>query len=783
MGKRSRTRRSLPVAEETARSFATGKHGPGVPDPCLPMPPTSGWARVDGAGHAIGLALFCCLLASFGFTSFARADGIHSTLMDAQKQFEQAHYDQALKLYEQADKAEPGHAAIEYDVGLCHLHLGDADKAAQHFESVASRGEVNNSLRRDAFYNMGLIRARAAREQLKDLLAPATQPSDRKPAPDDPANIPKLQGIADEFLRAIAGFRKSAEVASEVASLEPGEDTEHNIRAARIARRDVLGLLRKAMQAKEKEDILKDPRAYLEALILEQEQQVSLTRLLLLAPPKGEGEQGGSPNAQARAARRAGIRAQRKILENTGTFVDNLSQFRDSAPSAKPGAPASAPSSQPAEETPREKVYHAAAKQLNTAIDSQREACAFLLDNETKPAHEKQSAARDQMYQALYMFPLDPGQALVKARLEQAELRALVAAIKADEDWLRDPLLAEVALPKDARWDADKTPIHHAQMMVGVALALLHRQCEHVATSTQPAEQPAPAQEQKDPALDPELNRKLAEALKNADDLEQKCLAAIAGKDQKITLWQQDELLKLIDAALEILPKTLEQRITELLVRQHRLNTEVQAAAGAPGAASSGSVGTALDEIRKWGTRFKSRLLGAKPATLAETFSNKQKAIRSDTANVNEDVRKEIPAGADAGAAAATPPAASQPAELKGKIEAAKHLTEAGNHMDAGLRGLDQAVVEDSLKPMQPGGPVQAAQAKALEELIKALAALKPPTTQPSEDKQDQKQQKQQRSREKDQDKQRELDRMDKERERAERELYQRRPRTVIKDW
>ena len=115
------------------------------------------------------------------FAGMARADGIHSTLMDAQKAFDQAHYNQALKLYEQANAAESGHAAIEYDMALCHLKLGDADKATQQFESVASRTGVSRSLRRDAFYDIGLIRARAARRSPRR--AASTRGRGRRSAP------------------------------------------------------------------------------------------------------------------------------------------------------------------------------------------------------------------------------------------------------------------------------------------------------------------------------------------------------------------------------------------------------------------------------------------------------------------------------------------------------------------------------------------------------------------------------------------------------------------------
>lgn len=720
--------------------------------------------RPYGASAHLGL-LCLFVLTVFGFAFEARADSIHATLLQAQASFEASRFDQALKLYQQANETEPGHPAIEYDIALCYLRLGEGDKAAQQFESLGSRAVVPPNIQLDAFYNLGLIRARAAREQLQGLLAPATQPSERKPPADDPANIPKLEAIAGELLRAIAAFRKSADLGTP-------EEAEHNIRAARITRRDVLGLLRRAKEAKQKDDILKDPRAYLEALILEQGRQVAVGRLLLLDPP--------TDAAPLRQARRAGLRAQRKLMEATGTLADNLAQFREQQKDQQQPVTTSAPSTQPAEETPREKAYHAAAQQLTKAIESQRTACAFLLDNELRPGYDKQAAARDEMTVALYMFPLDPAQVLVKARGQQTELREMVNNFKVAPDWLRDPLLPEVSLPKDAQWDADKTPIHYAQTQIGITLALLHRQCEYVATTTQPAEQPQAPQQPKEPLLDPELNRKLADILQPAEALEKQCLAAIVAKDKKPTLAAQDELIKIIDAALDVLPKTLEQKVTELIIRQNQLNADVQAEAGTPTNATNGSAAAALDEVRKWATRFKSVLMHGKPSAVAEALSTRQKTLRSDTDAVNEEVRKNVPSGA---AAQPSAPATSQPAELKGFIEAAKHLTEAGNHMDTALKGFDQAVVENSLKPLAPEGPVQDPQLKALKELIEALKALKPPATQPSDDQDQQKQQQQQNQQSQDEEKQREIERLDKERERAERELHQRRPRTVIKDW
>ena len=91
------------------------------------------------------------------------------------------------------------------------------------------------------------------------------------------------------------------------------------------------------LNSDEKEDILKDPRAFLEELIFEQDRQTGLTRYLILSPPE-------DPKL-VRAARRASVRLQRKIMERTDTFANHLSQFREAAKEQNPQKP-------PATQTP-----------------------------------------------------------------------------------------------------------------------------------------------------------------------------------------------------------------------------------------------------------------------------------------------------------------------------------------------------------------------------------------------------------------------------------------------
>ena len=242
-----------------------------------------------------------------------RAADYTPLLIEAQTRFKESHYEQALKLYRQAQDQAGGDASVEYNIGLCHLRLGDPDKAIQHFESVASRADAPSTVRRDAFFNIGVIRATAVRQRLKDLLAPADVENEETspPPPDGPENIENLQALAAELLRAIALFR-------ECESIEPGEDARHNMRAVRITRRNVLGLLKNAVEAKEKEDMLNDPPAYLEVLIGKQREGVSLTRQMTLDPPK--------TTAAHRQARRAILRLQRRIMVARGAGRGNAAR-------------------------------------------------------------------------------------------------------------------------------------------------------------------------------------------------------------------------------------------------------------------------------------------------------------------------------------------------------------------------------------------------------------------------------------------------------------------------
>ena len=729
----------------------------------------------------------------------AWAADVTPVLVEAQTQFEAGHYEQALKLYKQAQDEAGGDAFVEYDIGLCHMRLGDGEKAAQHFEQVASRADAPVEIREDAFFNVGVIRATAARARLDALLhpqpaesadpnAPAAsappqpaQPTQPPAAPDAPENIEELKGIAGALLQAIAPFRECERIA-------PSEDAQHNMRAIRITRRDVLGMLKRAVEAKEKEDMLKDPPAYLEALIAQQHTATGLTRRLLLDPP--------TEPAAMRGARRAVLRLERQILERTGLFADNLAQFVESAEAAQ-GAPPAAQGTQPQgepeepEPTPREQVYHAAADQLEHAIEKQRDASAFLMDGETEPSFDHQLQALDEMYVALRVFPQEPQQALVKARTVQAGLRDVVEGIEAASDWLQDARLGRAPLPDDAEMDSAKTAVHYDQKQVLNALAILRAQCEHVAESEQeaegesaPAAPAAPAEQEKPPILDPELNRTLADILSKIDTLGPECLEAIAAQDKDTSLARQQDILDMIDAALEALPKTIEQRIAALIQRQALLNEEVKAEVGESTAEEGEGASEGMAALQALAAEARSKVLGGPPAQVAERVRTEQADIDTEADSVNEELRQQIPSGSGGAPGQAGGAADGQSQQVQAYIEASKHMEQAGFEMLVAIEGLDKAIVQDALGPLKAEGPVQPAQANALEELVKALAALRPPQDQQQQDQQDkQQQQQQQQESQESENARRAVERADQEREQAERELHQRKPREVIKDW
>lgn len=677
----------------------------------------------------------------------------------AQAQYEQNHFEQALKLYKQVRDEGKGDDAVDYNIALCHLRLGDTEQAITRFEAVSTRIEAADSLRADAFYNIGVTRARAAKSRWEAILAPSTQPSpDGEPQAKEVA-VEELEKIADDFLRAISAFKRARE-------LQPNEEIEHNITAARILRRNVLGRIQQAREEAEKEDMLDDPRGYLEKLIDQQALQVGLGRFVVMATPEDATE--------LRQIRRSAVRMQRQIMEETDRFAGALAQFKESA-DANPAAPPA--STQPSEPTPREQVYQKVAQTLDKAVTAQRDACAYLLDGELAEGQEQEYQAMEAMVEAAYYLPQQPDQALAAAYTMQTPLQEQAKAIEEPNGWLGDPAVGEVEFEGQFDWPADKTAYHFNQQRVWRTLNVLQQRCAYLATTSQPAEsqQPSPQGQQQNPLLDPELNKKLAQVLAKADEPGNQALQAIVERDKEAWLGAQQKIMKVIEEAADLLPKSLTQRLAELIRQQAMLNEQTQSEAGDK--QEDAQTQDLLGKVQDLATRLKNKLFKRKPADVAAGLSKNQQKIYDSTLEVHEELKKMIPSGQ------APAVGGGQDAKVQSYIQAGRHLEEAELEMLTATEGLDKAAVQNSLQPIKAEGPVQVAQQKALEALLKALQTLQDPQQEQEQEQQQKQDQQQQQEQQQQQDRRRQVEQMDRQREEARRQLHQKKPRTVIKDW
>ena len=690
----------------------------------------------------------------------SNALGIESRnlLLDAQAQFQEQNFDKALTLYKQAAEEAPNQPSVSYNIGLCHVRLGDAEKATTQFETVTADAETSDTLRRDAFYNIGLLRTQSARIHLDELTAPSTQPADAPP-PDSPANIEKLQSISEELLLGIDAFRQSQ-------AIESIQDAEHNIRAARILRRNVLGMLKRAMEEKEKEEILDDPRAWLDRLIDEQALQVALGRWTNIQPPEGAREK--------REVRRAAFRAQRELMERTGKLSDNLQQYKEDT-SDDPDA------ADPAQPSPKEQIYAAVVEHLTPAVESQRDACAFLQDGDTKEAYAQQRRALDKLRQAASIFPIEPGQSLRKWRADALQIRQVADAVENDGDWFADPLLSNTKPTGELDWPIDDSAIHDLQFQIGEGLRRLLLQTEYLATTTQPVEPTEPGTEP-NPLLDKELNQQLNDILSKTVDPQQRAMDGILDREKEKTVEAEDELIELLTEAIRLLPRTIEERLQELIVQQNDLNEEVKSAVSAESleGVDDQTSGSLLSKVKTFATTLTNKVLGRSDAGVAALKRDEQARIEQDTRVLTDEVKQQIPSGAQPGGP--SPGGQSDP-KVQAYIEAHKHMEQAGLQMVTAVEGLDKAAIDESLRLLRAEGPVQAAQQSALESLIKALMALQPPEQQENEQDDEQQQEQQQQQQDQSEDVRRALERMDREREREQQQLFQKKPRTVIKDW
>jgi hypothetical protein len=713
------------------------------------------------------ILVIACILSMFA--SAAQAARPVTLMRDAQEAYLGGRFDDALKLYEQASDESDRDLSVLYNAALCRISLGRIDEAVQTFENVAAKANVNVKLRADALFNIGVVRASHARGQLAPPTQTSTRPTATQPTPIE-LSVEDLESIAAELLVAIDFFGQARRAGADA------DDVEHNIRAARATRREVLGLIRQAREAAEKkreQEALEDPQAYLTALIAEQRVLMSISRRLDRHPAESMSQQ--------RRRRRIALRMQRDILQRTDTLAGHLEQFTETADDKSA-------TTQPATESPREQLYHEAARRLESALDHQRAAAAYLLEGQLDAVYQQQRQAVDALREVERLFPLDPVKALARWHGEQQQLAQIVSGYEHPGDWQVDPMLPPTERDPAASQPTtqpdtlsvtvapEDIPIHDSQTQIGLGLARLAVQAQTIAAHTPETPTSAPATEP-DPRTDPELNRRLAEVLAKAEAPHTRCLTAIAELNRDATASAQEELSGIIRQALDLFPKSLEERLQLLIARQEQLNAETTAAAD-PEDDAADEDGSAWQSLGRT-MLGKMKTLLSSPSAAAKALAEQQTRIQTDTRQVEGDIKQQATtmAGGQDGA---------QNPRVQALIEAGRHVGEADRQMLSAIEELQAAAVASSLTKLEPEGPVPTAQTAATEALVRALTALNPPQDEQQQDQDEQQQDSEQQQEQQPQPRQdirRAMEQLDQEREQAERQLYRDRPSSTGKNW
>ena len=105
--------------------------------------------NVERFAWAMGLALAWMVQ-----TGAVVGDPVASKAAEARKHYERGEYEEALRLYRDAQLEDPGKAALHFNVGDALFKLGDSAAALEEFKKAAIEGE-NDPLKGNAFYNMG----------------------------------------------------------------------------------------------------------------------------------------------------------------------------------------------------------------------------------------------------------------------------------------------------------------------------------------------------------------------------------------------------------------------------------------------------------------------------------------------------------------------------------------------------------------------------------------------------------------------------------------------------
>ncbi len=298
--------------------------------------------------------------------------------------FEAGEFAAAIESYE---AATPSNDLLtrRFNAGVSWLRQGDRSKATERFEDVATR--ARGELQQAAHYNLGWTHfgdGKAAFEEASEMDSTA----------DFDATVKKLAEAAKSLRSSISFFRK----------VEPStEASDFNLGVAKTALKSVLDRIAKLEEEKrerEEDEALKSPPQLIRRLIAAERQHRALGRGLEDAPPRRR----RIPSRQLRKAEEANRALAEKLAHRLKVELEEASKAANSASTPAPAGGTTPPPPPP--ESPAPEQLQAAAKTLAEAIEAMKNAEADYAELAIEKAVGRHTEAIRSLRQTLLAFPV-----------------------------------------------------------------------------------------------------------------------------------------------------------------------------------------------------------------------------------------------------------------------------------------------------------------------------------------------------------------------------------------
>lgn len=510
-------------------------------------------------------------------------------LRDGNRAYRDGDLDQAIEHFESEEETSDL-LTRRFNAGVSYVRRGEGDEAIERFEDVAARAE--GELRRSSLYNLGWTHFQVGKTVAEEAFT--TEETE-----ETEERVKKLAAAAQSYRSAAEFFRRID---------PPDEDVRYNIGVVKTALRTVLDEIARLEEEKRKQEeeaLLEDPPQLIRHLIRTEKGHRVWSRNLKDQPAR---------------SRRLPCRQLRKAEAKNRLLAEKLHHRLTREPQED---------EEPSEE--EKKRLEAAATAVASAIDAMKDAEVDYGKLDAARAVTSHTTAIQQLRTALLAFPLNIAEVIAEGLQTQERAVALTEALidssepeepgsgsrestgegaptsgvgKVMLDALKDKVLQPVAkflTPK---------PVDEANAIADeeedvIWAASIVSQAEIPPTPPQPqgpvppgAGGPAP----QPPVLDEEQAKLLSEALRAEG---QNALTAATGAREQLEAVQLPEALEAEKEALEALkraqdllpkpPKAPEQRLRELIARQHEARAGVQGLAEVPEDARDAPAGALVD--------------------------------------------------------------------------------------------------------------------------------------------------------------------------------------------